>query len=99
MSRPKSQQHYVKFCRVSIVSGRLIMQEGREAPAVTKPKEGTKLLTISEAAGQLGVSAGTLRAWADKGLIKTIRLPSGYRRFTQQEIDHRRREMGLEDEA
>ena len=60
--------------------------------------ERPKLLTISQAAARLGVSVGTLRAWADKGLIKTVRLPSGYRRFTTEVIEEKRREMGLEDE-
>ena len=59
--------------------------------------ERPKLLTISQAAARLGVSVGTLRAWADKGLVKTVRLPSGYRRFTKAEIDQKRREMGLEE--
>lgn len=56
-----------------------------------------KLLTISQAADMLGVSVGTLRSWADKGLIKMIRLPSGYRRFTVEEIDETRRQMGYEE--
>lgn len=62
---------------------------------MTTPDSG-KLLTISQAAGRLGVSANTLRAWADKGLIRMVRLPSGYRRFTETEIAEKRREMGIE---
>jgi putative resolvase len=58
--------------------------------------ERPKLLTIGQAAARLGVSVGTLRAWADKGLVKAVRLPSGYRRFTEEEIAARRREMGLD---
>jgi excisionase family DNA binding protein len=45
-----------------------------------------KLLNISEAAAMLGVSVGTVRAWADKGLIPHQKLPSGYRRFTEGDI-------------
>ncbi len=56
-----------------------------------------RLLSIGKAAERLGVSVGTLRAWADKGLIHTIRLPSGYRRFTRSEIDEKRRQMGYDD--
>lgn len=56
-----------------------------------------KLLSIGKAAELLGVSVGTLRAWADKGLVHAIRLPSGYRRFTREEIEERRRQMGYED--
>jgi excisionase family DNA binding protein len=61
-------------------------------------QEQEKLLTIGQAAARLGVSVATLRAWADKGLVKTVRLPSGYRRFTPTEIAARRREMGLDGE-
>ena len=55
--------------------------------------EETKMLTISEAARQIGVSAKTLRAWADKGLVPHVRLPSGYRRFTPAQIEETRRKM------
>ena len=58
---------------------------------------GEKLLSIGQAAELLGVSVGTLRAWADKGLVHTIRLPSGYRRFTRGAIDDVRRQMGYEE--
>jgi excisionase family DNA binding protein len=69
-----------------------------EDGGMTKRKDGPKLLTISEAAGRLGVSSGTLRSWADKGIVKAIKLPSGYRRFTEAEIERQRREMGFADE-
>ena len=58
--------------------------------------EAPKLLTIGEAAKQLGVSVATLRIWADKGYVKAVKLTSGYRRFTEEEISRRRREMGIE---
>ena len=54
------------------------------------------LLTISQAAKRLGVHPNTLRAWADKGLVSHVRLPSGYRRFRPDEIDALRREMEIE---
>ena len=47
----------------------------------------TKLLTISEAAKRLGVHVRTLRAWADKGLVPYVKLPSGHRRFDEAEIE------------
>ena len=60
-------------------------------------REDEKLLSISEAAQRLHISASLLRKWADRGEIKTIKLPgSGYRRFSPSEIDRKRREMGLE---
>ena len=55
-----------------------------------------RLLTISEAAGLLGVHPNTLRGWADKGLVNHVKLPSGYRRFTLDEIKRLRREMGID---
>lgn len=61
-----------------------------------------KLLSIGEAAKQLGVSDQTLRDWGKKGHIKAIVLPSGYRRYTQEEVDRVKRQMGLlpaDDEA
>ena len=61
-------------------------------------REDEKLLTVTEAAQRLSVSAATLRRWADEGEIKTIRLPrSGHRRFSPTEVDRKRREMGLDN--
>ena len=36
-----------------------------------------RLLTIAEAARELGVHQNTLRRWADAGMIPVTRLPSG----------------------
>jgi len=55
-----------------------------------------RLLTISEAARRIGVHANTLRAWADKGLVKHVKTPTGYRRFSPEEIERLREEMGFE---
>lgn len=35
----------------------------------------------------LGVHPNTLRAWVDRGLVPAVRLPSGYRRFTPEQIE------------
>ena len=56
-----------------------------------------RLLSITQAAERLGVHYQTLRAWADKGLVPVVRLPSGYRRFDPDAIERVRREMGLPD--
>ncbi len=65
-----------------------------------KPERGGGgLLTITEAAERLGVSAATLRRWADSGAIRTVRLPSGYRRFEPAEVARKRRELGFADDA
>ena len=52
----------------------------------------TRLLPISQAAKRLGISVPTLRAYADKGLVPVVRLPSGYRRFDPAAIDRVRHE-------
>ncbi len=58
-----------------------------------KPGE---LLPIGRAAELIGVHANTLRSWADKGLVPHVKLPSGYRRFTLEQVEEIRRDMGLE---
>jgi excisionase family DNA binding protein len=45
------------------------------------------LLRIGEAAARLGVSPQTLRRWAERGLVRTVTLPSGHRRFAVSDID------------
>ena len=55
-----------------------------------------RLLKITEAAKRLGVHQNTLRQWTDKGIVKAVMLPSGHRRYTRQEIERMRREMGYD---
>ncbi len=52
-----------------------------------------RLLNIAEAAKMVGVHKNTLRAWADRGLVAHVRLPSGYRRFRVPELRRVAREM------
>ena len=76
----------------------MVQPSTEDVARVEQPEPGDdRLLSIGKAAERLGVSVGTLRAWADKGLVHTIRLPSGYRRFTRSEIDEKRRQMGYDD--
>ena len=56
----------------------------------------TRLLPISQAAKRLGISVPTLRAYADKGLVPVVRLPSGYRRFDPEEVEQLIEEMRRE---
>ena len=51
------------------------------------------LYTISQAAREIGIHPDTLRAWTDKGLAPVTRLPSGYRRFTREQIDQIKQRM------
>ena len=46
-----------------------------------------KLLKTGEVADLLSVSNRTIQRWSDKKIIKTIILPSGHRRFEQEEIN------------
>jgi excisionase family DNA binding protein len=51
----------------------------------------TKLLRTGEVADLLLVSNRTIQRWADKKLIKSIKLPSGHRRFEEQTIKEMKR--------
>ena len=52
-----------------------------------------EIVGIAEAARRLGVHQNTLRKWADEGIIPTLRLPSGYRRFTVADLEAFRESM------
>lgn len=56
-----------------------------------------QVLKISDVAKRLGVSPGTVRAYAEKGLIPVIKLPSGHRRFRESDVEDLRQKMGLDD--
>lgn len=49
-----------------------------------QPKEMT--LSIGDAAKELGISTKTLRRWADSGKIRSVRSPTGQRRFYVADI-------------
>jgi excisionase family DNA binding protein len=53
----------------------------------------TQLITIAQAAEYLGVSAASLRAWSDQGLLRVYRTPGGQRRFSIQDLDRFKRSM------
>lgn len=55
-------------------------------------------LTIREFAARTGVPAGTLRMWEERyGFPKPQRLPSGHRRFTDDQVDLVRAVVGARD--
>ncbi len=57
-------------------------------------KDGGRMLGVTEAAAALGVSAKTLRKWADAGIVNAARLPGrGDRRFTTDELDRVRKDV------
>lgn len=51
------------------------------------------MMTIAKAAKEIGVHQQTLRSWVDKGLVPCTRLPSGYRRFTDEQIAEIKQKM------
>jgi excisionase family DNA binding protein len=53
----------------------------------------TKLINIAQAAEYLGVSAASLRAWSDRGLVRVYRTPGGQRRFSIEDLDKFKRSM------
>jgi excisionase family DNA binding protein len=61
------------------------MQIGEDM-ATTDQEEG--MLTVKEVARLLHVHPNTLRRWADKGIIGSLRItPRGDRRFLHRDID------------
>jgi excisionase family DNA binding protein len=54
-----------------------------------------KMIGIAAAADELGVHQQTLRKWVDDGKVPSVRLPSGYRRFTREQLDQIKRDMGI----
>jgi excisionase family DNA binding protein len=44
-------------------------------------------LTLGAAARYLGVAESTLRTWADKGHVRSIRTPGHHRRFRRRDLD------------
>jgi DNA-binding transcriptional MerR regulator len=61
------------------------------------PTDGVvQLYRVGHAAKMFGVHPNTVRKWARTGVLSPVRLPgSNYNRFTSQEINRLRWEMGL----
>ncbi len=59
---------------------------------------GEKMLSAGEAAEYLGIHIKTVRAWADKGWLPSVRWPNGWRYFRQADLDEMRRRL-VEGEA
>lgn len=53
---------------------------------VTHAEEGSDLLTVSEAARLIYVSADTIRRYADAGKLAVKRTPANHRRFRRDDV-------------
>lgn len=50
-------------------------------------------MKVREVARMLGVHENTVRRWEGRGLLRAVRLPSGVRRFRQEDVEAMRAEM------
>lgn len=53
--------------------------------------------TTSQAAERLGVSLGSIRRWADEGLLGHTRTPGGQRRFSEADLQEVTKKKPRED--
>ena len=54
-----------------------------------------QLLSIGDAAQRLGIPVSTLRGWANRGVIPSVKTPTKHRRFRPSDIDRMASEMGI----
>jgi excisionase family DNA binding protein len=57
---------------------------------------GGRLLTSADVAGLLGVTAGTVKRWADQGMLPCVRTAGRHRRFDPEEVRRFQRERAGE---
>ena len=57
------------------------------------PREGWKWITPARAAAKFGVTAHSLRSWANDGKVTSIRTLGGHRRYDEDEVSALAAEM------
>jgi len=58
------------------------------------------LLTTAQVARRLGIHPATVRTWADRGWLRSLRLPNGHRKFREEDVRAKIAEIcGAEDAA
>jgi excisionase family DNA binding protein len=62
-------------------------------PTVGDKQADMALLGVRAAASRLGVHENTLRRWEQSGLIHAVKLPTGVRRFREEDVERLYREM------
>jgi excisionase family DNA binding protein len=60
---------------------------------ITSRMAGMALLGVREAARRLGVHENTLRRWEKAGLILAVKLPTGVRRFREEDVERLHADM------
>jgi excisionase family DNA binding protein len=66
------------------------MEKIIDLEGVVAERDADSWLPLREASKHMGVSAATLRAWADTGRVESYRTPGGHRRFRIGEDDGKR---------
>ena len=59
----------------------------RPGPRPSAPDADRLDMSTAQVARRLGVSAGTVRRWADAGHLPTSRTPGGQRRFSAERVE------------
>ncbi|MHA7270425.1 helix-turn-helix domain-containing protein [Arthrobacter sp. HLT1-20] len=60
-------------------------------------KKDDSILTVAQAASELGVHADTLRRWANANKVPYFRTPTGHRRFRHTDIEAIKVDAALAD--
>ncbi|MCW3003256.1 MAG: domain S-box/diguanylate cyclase protein [Conexibacter sp.] len=68
-----------------------------DEPSPAAPAADEPTMALSDAAEALGVSASTLRRWADSGRLGVVRTAGGHRRFSAGDVRRLRRETDGRD--
>lgn len=74
----------------SSVAAKVVLEDmtvSSNALASERGEPGVTWISLSAACKLLGVSASTVRRWADSGIVRTFVTPGGHRRFSRQALE------------
>ena len=86
LARPAPAEVIEPLLRDGLPAERIGWSLDGASPPPPPSSEPESTVPLSEAAEALGISASTLRRWADTGKLQTIRTPGGHRRFPVSEV-------------